>query len=1006
MSESELRYRPPEAKKRAQAPELQAVPPDSRTDEEAQKEEQIRLAEKTIAQYEARLENPRGLKDSTIERYKQVIDGKKRWLEKLRGPAIEPHIQEEPTADIEAADIESARRLPPPPPPRESDAYVARIKDLRQELKQNGQDISTAEILNLGQHIAGKNRDAMMEWLEESQSQVTREDADILTLLKEAEDKILKEDPRYLDLRRAMDDAVRIGQPEMIDTMVDRLREEKSPSLLSQKRTEAILLYAESLMAQRQLRPRLEGEFANMPLHNPDTLLNHFIRLKVRIENNITDKAKDPITADQLTVAQNFFQDQLTQAEQQFHILDTVWQQAEAEENKYTGVAGFVRGLVDRNGKAAAAAEAARQRVNHERWERTMGFIRQWNDAIKNLRPDDVATQEQIAPRAVPTETPARDHETAPKLFLSQAYEILGTAADVSDAELRSAYRRLSRKLHPDVVPENERPAAQTRFQEMKEAYDMIQKHREQEKQAATIQKIERLLVERETLTFADRDTAEVYVLLSINQKRGNIQLRLEDGRQVDFPLDDPWTIIHFEALAREYPDDTTPGGGPKKTSKKQSEESPTSEPKAIPASVESSSAQLAKEKTADTPAESSRQPEKMKATATRADTPKSIENKEANPADKSTAKETSAELVRIFQQIDEEFGGSMTARRKGGLYIYEDRERRQMTLENIIANLRETSLSPNQLDRLVVLYTRWWEHKVKQLEAEFTAAQQRKTAAPRDKTVLPIIDEVNQRARETLKLKVKMQQFSNDEFLGLKEKIGDITEPNSAEHQRFQNAWIRELSRRHEAKQIDRKTFDDIKREINAATIVSAEGYIYATMPNAQQIEKQPLVKKEKGGVKKEKQPVTPSGERGPDDLGPSEYDLRAEQRHDTALAVLRQVAEGAELSPQEQDLLIQDSRIVFDVQQYYRDGMPLKQILGDVVIPSLDHRLDGLLGEISAKTQVPAEQLDPTTGRPKTVARLLRKKSRADEALYTRVALINRFKKNLDGQLKRAAA
>jgi molecular chaperone DnaJ len=50
-------------------------------------------------------------------------------------------------------------------------------------------------------------------------------------------------------------------------------------------------------------------------------------------------------------------------------------------------------------------------------------------------------------------------------------YEVLGVSRSADETEIKKAFRRLARELHPDVNPD---PKTQERFKEINAAYEVL----------------------------------------------------------------------------------------------------------------------------------------------------------------------------------------------------------------------------------------------------------------------------------------------------------------------------------------------------------------------------------------------------------------------------------------------------------------------------------------------------------------------------------------------------
>lgn len=64
---------------------------------------------------------------------------------------------------------------------------------------------------------------------------------------------------------------------------------------------------------------------------------------------------------------------------------------------------------------------------------------------------------------------------------MSDPYSVLGVSPDASDDDVKKAYRKLSRRFHPDANVNNpNKEQAEEKFKQIQEAYDIIMKMREQ----------------------------------------------------------------------------------------------------------------------------------------------------------------------------------------------------------------------------------------------------------------------------------------------------------------------------------------------------------------------------------------------------------------------------------------------------------------------------------------------------------------------------------------------
>ena len=78
----------------------------------------------------------------------------------------------------------------------------------------------------------------------------------------------------------------------------------------------------------------------------------------------------------------------------------------------------------------------------------------------------------------------SKDTESIMSMFIEStesSYKILGISREVSDEEVKKAYRKMAMKNHPDKVSylgDDFKSAAHEKFQKVQEAYEKIKKER------------------------------------------------------------------------------------------------------------------------------------------------------------------------------------------------------------------------------------------------------------------------------------------------------------------------------------------------------------------------------------------------------------------------------------------------------------------------------------------------------------------------------------------------
>lgn len=124
-------------------------------------------------------------------------------------------------------------------------------------------------------------------------------------------------------------------------------------------------------------------------------------------------------------------------------------------------------------------------------------------------------------------------------------YSVLGVSRDASDEEIKKAYRKLSRKYHPDANINNpNKEQAEEKFKEVQQAYEQIMKEKEYGSSYGNAGGYYGGFTGRQNSTYQDeeairRQAAANYIQSRHFQEAMNVLSSLKEERRVVLPFCD-----------------------------------------------------------------------------------------------------------------------------------------------------------------------------------------------------------------------------------------------------------------------------------------------------------------------------------------------------------------------------------------------------------------------------------------------------------------------------------